>query len=174
MAANTTKVSRKFFNGLAKKGKICTILRGKIRKTKKLAMKKRSNFNILSIKIQNITQGIVCKFIKVLDSGYSSRQIFIRLEYWRKTMSEQVLKMTREKYKKSSTSKRQKFVELAERRTVNAIKAVRVIGKLGNRSAYEYDDEDVRKIVKVLTDEIEALKLRMKSTKRSDGVDFKL
>lgn len=89
-------------------------------------------------------------------------------------MSEQVLKMTREKYKKSSTSKRQKFVELAERRTVNAIKAVRVIGKLGNRSAYEYDDEDVRKIVKVLTDEIEALKLRMKSTKRSDGVDFKL
>ena len=84
-------------------------------------------------------------------------------------MSENVLKMAG-----GEAAKRDKFVALAEKRTVNAIKAIRVIGKLGNRSAYEYDDEDVRKIVKALNDEIEALKLRMKSTKRSDGVDFKL
>ena len=84
-------------------------------------------------------------------------------------MSENVLKMAG-----GEAGKRDKFVALAEKRTVNAIKAIRVIGKLGNRSAYEYDDEDVRKIVKALNDEIEALKLRMKSTKRSDGVDFKL
>ncbi len=89
-------------------------------------------------------------------------------------MSENILKMAGGEGGKSGQSKRDKFVELAEKRTINAIKAIRVIGKLGNRSAYEYDDEDVRKIVKALNDEIEALKSRMKSTKRSDGVDFKL
>lgn len=74
----------------------------------------------------------------------------------------------------AKTSKREKFVKLAESRTVNAIKAIRIIGKLGNRNAYDYDDADVRKIVKALNDEIEALKNRMKTTKSSDGVDFKL
>ena len=71
-------------------------------------------------------------------------------------------------------SKREKFVKLAENRTVNAMKAIRIIGKLGNRHAYEYGDSDVKKIVKALTDEIEAMKNRMSSTKSSDGVDFKL
>lgn len=89
-------------------------------------------------------------------------------------MSEVVLKVAEHKSKASRTSKRDKFIELAEKRTINAIKAIRVIGKLGNRSAYEYDDEDVRKIVKALNDEIEALKSRMKSIKRSDGIEFKL
>ena len=65
-------------------------------------------------------------------------------------------------------------MKLAESRTVNAIKAIRIIGKLGNRNAYDYNDADVRKIVKALSDEIEALKNRMKTTKSSDGVDFKL
>ena len=66
------------------------------------------------------------------------------------------------------------FIKLAEKRTVNAIKAIRIIGKLGNPNAYEYHDGDVRKIVKALNDEIEALKTRMKSTKPSDDVAFRL
>ena len=73
-----------------------------------------------------------------------------------------------------SAAKREKFVELAERRTVNAIKAIRVIGKLGNRTAYDYSDADVTKIVKALNDEIEALKSRMKSSGRPDSIEFKL
>jgi hypothetical protein len=75
---------------------------------------------------------------------------------------------------KQSTAKRKKFVELAERRTVNAIRAIRVISKLGNRSAYDYDDADVRKIVSALTKEIEALKVRMSSTGAKEVVEFKL
>jgi len=89
-------------------------------------------------------------------------------------MPDSVLKIAEHKSAKSHDFKRDKFVELAQKRTVNAIKAIRVIGKLGNRSAYAYDDADVRKIVKALNDEIETLKSRMKSTARSDGVDFKL
>lgn len=70
--------------------------------------------------------------------------------------------------------KRQKFVELAERRTRNAIKAIRVIAKLGNKSAYEFNDSDVRKIASALTREIEALRARMSSSGGKDAVDFKL
>lgn len=79
-----------------------------------------------------------------------------------------------EQSRSAKRSKREKFVELAEKRTTNAIKAIRVIGKLSNRNAYEYDDEDVKKIVKALNDEVEALRTKMKSNKRTDGVDFKL
>ena len=74
----------------------------------------------------------------------------------------------------SAAPKRAKFTELAERRTVNAIKAIRVIGKLGNRSHYEYDEADVRKIAAALTKEIEVLKSRMLSTGSRDSVEFKL
>lgn len=70
--------------------------------------------------------------------------------------------------------KREKFVKLAERRTTNAIKAIRIIGKLGNRNAYEYEDSDVRKIAKALIEEVDSLKNRMNTTKASEDVEFKL
>ena len=89
-------------------------------------------------------------------------------------MAEPALKMVDRKSDVTSSTKRQKFVVLAQKRTVNAIKAIRVISKLGNKTAYDYTDEDVRKIVKALTDEIETLKTRMKDTKRSDDIEFKL
>lgn len=70
--------------------------------------------------------------------------------------------------------KRKKFVRLAEARTVKAIKAIRVIGKLSNRVAYSYSDSDVTKIVKALQGEVEGLKVRMKSSERPENVEFKL
>jgi ribosomal protein L7/L12 len=75
---------------------------------------------------------------------------------------------------KSVTAKREKFVELAQNRTVNAIKAIRVIGKLGNKNAYQFDESDVNKIVKALSKEVEALKARMSTTGGKESVDFKL
>jgi hypothetical protein len=76
--------------------------------------------------------------------------------------------------KEVTDTKREKFVQLAESRTINAIRAIRVIGKLGNKSHYEYDDSDVKKIVGVLNREIDALKQRMSSTGGKEAVDFKL
>lgn len=70
--------------------------------------------------------------------------------------------------------KREKFVKLAENRTRNAIKAIRVIGKLGNKNAYQFDDSDVQKIFKALSKELEALKSRMSSNGGKELVDFKL
>jgi hypothetical protein len=75
---------------------------------------------------------------------------------------------------KNSSEKRRKFVHLAENRTINAIKAIRVIGKLGNKSAYEYDDSDVRKIIGTLNREIDALKARLGSSGAKETIDFKL
>ena len=72
------------------------------------------------------------------------------------------------------SSKREKFVELAQKRTTNAIKAIRVIGKLGNRSAYEYTDTDIAKIAKALSHEIDVLKTRMKSAGLTDTIEFEL
>lgn len=75
---------------------------------------------------------------------------------------------------RNQPEKRSKFVKLAEKRTKNAIKAIRVIAKLGNKSAYEYTEADVSKIAKALNREVDALRARMLSTGGKESVDFKL
>ena len=73
-----------------------------------------------------------------------------------------------------SGDKRLNFVRLAENRTRNAIRAIRVIGKLSNKKAYQYDETDVGKIVRALNKEVEALRARMTHTVGKDTVDFSL
>jgi hypothetical protein len=75
---------------------------------------------------------------------------------------------------KGKAEKREKFVELAQSRTVNAIKSIRVIAKLGNKSHYEYSETDVKKIAAALMREIDALKARMLQSGSKDSVDFTL
>jgi hypothetical protein len=75
---------------------------------------------------------------------------------------------------KNGHDKRAKFVALAENRTVNAIRAIRVIGKLGNRSHYEYTEADVKKIIGSLSKEVDALKVRLTQKNGKGEVDFKL
>jgi hypothetical protein len=74
----------------------------------------------------------------------------------------------------STNEKREKFKQLAESRTSNAIRAIRVIGKLGNKSHYDYTEQDVKKIVTALNREVEALKVRMGEKTGRDEVEFKL
>jgi hypothetical protein len=56
--------------------------------------------------------------------------------------------------------KRKKFVELAEARVNRAIKDIRLIGNLANKSAYEYTDEDSKRIFRALQKELEAARSR--------------
>jgi ribosomal protein L7/L12 len=72
------------------------------------------------------------------------------------------------------TGRREKFIELAEGRTKTAIKAIRVIGKLGNKNAYEFTEADVNKIAKALMREVEQMKARMSSSGGKESVDFTL
>jgi hypothetical protein len=75
---------------------------------------------------------------------------------------------------KGMAKKREKFVQLAENRTRNAIRAIRTIAKLGNRSAYEYTEADVKKISGALNREVDALRARMTQSGTKDTVDFSL
>jgi ribosomal protein L7/L12 len=73
-----------------------------------------------------------------------------------------------------SSEKREKFVRLAERRTVNAIRAIRVLAKLGNKSAYDFNDGDAKRIVNALQREVDSLKARMSARGSKEEVEFKL
>lgn len=47
-------------------------------------------------------------------------------------------------------NKREKFIELAEKRVNNALKQIELIGNLSNTSAYEYNEDDVQTIINTL------------------------
>lgn len=69
---------------------------------------------------------------------------------------------------------RLKFVELAEKRVTKALKDIRLIGNLSNKSNYSYSDHDAKKILKALRDEIELLKARFDNSTNSSISSFKL
>lgn len=69
---------------------------------------------------------------------------------------------------------REKFILLAEARVTKAIKALRLVGNLSNKSNYKYTDEDAKKIIKALEGELKQLKSRFESYENSNGVTFKL
>ena len=72
------------------------------------------------------------------------------------------------------SKKRDKFVELAQKRTTRALKSIRVIGNLSNKNIYEYSEADVSKMIKALDSELKALRERFKTQKRDDDVEFTL
>ena len=56
--------------------------------------------------------------------------------------------------------KSEKFKSLAEKRTNNALKQIRLIGNLANPTSYEYSSEQVSKIVEALNAEIKSVQRR--------------
>jgi hypothetical protein len=70
--------------------------------------------------------------------------------------------------------KRENFVRLAESRVTRAIESLRIIGNLSNRSNYEYDEEDVKKIINTLQGEITSLKNQFKIRRVSTPKNFRL
>lgn len=65
---------------------------------------------------------------------------------------------------------REKFIELAEKRVNKAIKAIRLVGNLSNKSNYKYEMEDAQKIIKALDREVRDLKARFTSEQTEDEV----
>jgi hypothetical protein len=70
--------------------------------------------------------------------------------------------------------KRQKFRSLAESRTNKAIEAISRIGNLSNRQTYEFEDAEVRKIVRALRDAVSAVESRFESPRGKLSGGFKL
>lgn len=70
--------------------------------------------------------------------------------------------------------KREKFVQLAESRVNRAIKDIRLIGNLSNRSAYSYTEDDIRKIFRAISKELDAAKGRFGGDTDAREEGFKL
>jgi hypothetical protein len=72
------------------------------------------------------------------------------------------------------TRRRERFVELAQKRVTRAIKDLRLIGNLANKSNYQYDDRDIEKILKALENELRMLRRRFEAGGAKEVVEFKL
>jgi len=68
--------------------------------------------------------------------------------------------------------KKAKFRELAEKRVSNALKQIQLIGNLANTRAYEYEEEEVKKIFKSLKEEIGLAESKFKSKGRNNEFKF--
>lgn len=69
---------------------------------------------------------------------------------------------------------RKKFVELAEKRVQRALKDIKLIGNLSNRSNYSYTDADVKKIYAALKKGLDEMKARFDSKGAAEDETFKL
>jgi hypothetical protein len=70
--------------------------------------------------------------------------------------------------------KKEKFRQLAERRTNSAIEAIVRIGKLSNRQAYEFEEAEVRKILKALREAVNEVEGRFAAPSRRAERRFSL
>jgi hypothetical protein len=71
-------------------------------------------------------------------------------------------------------AKRDRFVRLAVKRVNRAIKDMRLVGNLSNRAAYQYTDDDSRKIVKALKKEVDSVKARFSGPGGAGESEFEL
>ncbi|MCG8503667.1 MAG: hypothetical protein MI755_03590 [Sphingomonadales bacterium] len=72
------------------------------------------------------------------------------------------------------SEKHNKFRELAEGRTNKALDAIGRIGNLSNRQLYEWDDSEVKKIIRALKQSISEVEKRFASPKGKTDAKFKL
>ena len=71
-------------------------------------------------------------------------------------------------------NKRDKFVELAEARVSKTLKDIQLIGNLSNRSAYDFNEGDVRKIFNALQKALDSAKGRFAKDGETSSGEFKL
>jgi hypothetical protein len=71
-------------------------------------------------------------------------------------------------------AKRQRFRGLAESRTNKAIEAILRIGNLSNRQTYDFEETEVRKIIRALKDAVSLVESRFESPRGKGGGGFKL
>lgn len=74
----------------------------------------------------------------------------------------------------SKSAKHEKFRDLAEGRTNRAILAIERIGKLSNRQLYEWDDAELRKIIKALKETVAEVERSFSTPKSKGNARFKL
>ncbi|MEJ0062460.1 MAG: hypothetical protein WDO70_04475 [Alphaproteobacteria bacterium] len=76
--------------------------------------------------------------------------------------------------KPNQSEKREKFRELAESRTNRAIDSILRIGNLSNRQIYEWDETEVKKVIRALREAVISVESRFESPKGKMSGGFKL
>jgi hypothetical protein len=71
-------------------------------------------------------------------------------------------------------NKRAKFVQLANQRVTRALDQIRLIGNLSNRAAYEFTEEDTKKIIKALQKAVDTAKARFAENGTAGESSFSL
>tara|TARA_Y100000591_G_C21343417_1_gene455924 strand:+ start:249 stop:470 length:222 start_codon:yes stop_codon:yes gene_type:complete len=70
------------------------------------------------------------------------------------------------------TERESKFKKLAEKRVNSAIKQLKLVGNLSNKSNYTYTDEQAKKIINALSLELNELKMRFKINQKKQSKGF--
>jgi len=70
-------------------------------------------------------------------------------------------------------TKRDKFRRLAELRTINVLKYIKLMGQLSNRGSYDYEMDDVEKMIGACETELKQVRRRFTFNGRS-RVEFSL
>jgi hypothetical protein len=65
-------------------------------------------------------------------------------------------------------SKRDRFVRLAEKRTNSVIERIRVLSNCANPYAYEYGEDDVRRMFLAIDKELKSARAKFESSVRND------
>lgn len=69
-------------------------------------------------------------------------------------------------------NKRERFIRLASYRTNEILKRLKVLGNCANRSAYEYNEDDIEKIFSTVEKKIREVKSKFHYLRKFD--EFKL
>jgi len=62
--------------------------------------------------------------------------------------------------------KTERFRKLAEARTNNVLKALKILGNCANRSLYDYEDDEARRIFRAINEKIEETKGKFKYSEK--------
>jgi hypothetical protein len=70
-------------------------------------------------------------------------------------------------------TRRERFLQVAPRRTKAVLRDLRLLGNCGNRSAYEYNDAEIEKIFAAVQRELELARARFRTGGGRD-IEFNL
>ena len=71
-------------------------------------------------------------------------------------------------------SKEAKFKKLGESRVRKTLKMIKLVANLANKGRYDYSKKDSEKIIRALTNELNAAIARFKSKSTSENIEFTL
>ena len=71
-------------------------------------------------------------------------------------------------------SKREKFIELANKRVTSAIDKMRLIGNLSDKRYYEFTEKDTKQIFDALSKELNSIKTKFISNSKVREREFNL